>query len=466
MQFKKIFDNIIWIAIDYIGFQFINLIIQIFLARLLSPSDFGVLSIIVVFLAIFNVFFEQGIVNSMVINKIKSEDQLSSFYWISLFLGIIFTICLIILSYPIAVLLNNNHLIAPLQVISLCLISNSMLVVYKYLLLKDLKFKLQARITMFSALISGIIGIYFAYIGYGYWSLIIKTLIMNILLFLLMSITSTWKPKMHFNFLDIRMHIKTIIHIVSIAILEVLNSYALNIAIGKQYTIHQLGYYTNAQKFTQIFSNLIILLTNKMSLAKLPLLTNYKKQQIINNVTVIYTAILIPISFLLLYLSPKLIYYVLGEQWLKSDKYFKVFILISFLNILVKNFVTLTEVINETKFLLKIEVSYKFFSLGGALLLVIMKINLINVLIFLLLSNLIYLIFFLQKYCFIESIKKIIIMMIFFFISSLTYFKFYYDKSFLLDIKYLPLVYFTIFLIIINILQIKNLIFKSGEKYE
>lgn len=362
------------------------------------PEDFGKISLIIIFVAIFSTIFEQGYLNSLLIGKNIKTIDLNTIFYFSIFLGILSYIFIFFISDLVAKFYQIEELSLLLRILGVSVIFNSFLVVFKYELMKELKYKKQALITLVSGIVSGVVAIIMAANHFEAWSLVAKTLIMNIMITVLMISTSKWRPILAFNFGILKKHFKNGNNIMLVGILETLYSYSLNIVIGKYYGVRELGYYTNAQKFTQIIGNAFILVSKKFSLSVIPSFNDMKKVTIINNSVTYLNAIILPIILFILLNSDLIITLLLGEQWIGTVMYFEVFILIAYFNILIKQYLILTEVLNKTSLLVKLESSFKIVAIGLSIMLIINGTDLILILLTLLFIHIIYFLIYLIMY--------------------------------------------------------------------
>lgn len=169
---KKTLKGVIWSSAERFSIQGIQFLTMLIMARLLTPEDYGILGILLVLITVAQVFVDSGFSQALIRKNDRSEtDNSTVFYFnlvVSIFLyGILyFTAPAIEKFYEMPLLANYT------RVIGVIIIINSLTVVQVALYSAAIDFKTQAKASLISVLISGIIGIVLAYKGFGPWALV------------------------------------------------------------------------------------------------------------------------------------------------------------------------------------------------------------------------------------------------------------------------------------------------------
>ena len=159
----KIVNAIGWSAIERFSVQGISFIVQLVLARLLTPSDFGVIGMLSIFLQISQVFIDSGFANALIQKQDCREKDFSTVFYYNLTVSILLYIVLYF-SAPYIAKFYSTEIITPvLRVLTLVLIFNALSIVQRTILVKNVDFKSQSKVTLTSSLISGCLGIYLAF---------------------------------------------------------------------------------------------------------------------------------------------------------------------------------------------------------------------------------------------------------------------------------------------------------------
>ena len=169
-----------WTAFERFGSQFINLLVQVLLARILAPEIFGLIGLIQIFITLAQVIVEAGIGNYIIQRKELYHYDKSTSLVINLFLGIIIYIVLFFTAPIIGEFYNQIILIDVIRLYSIAFVLQSLYVTNQAIFQRNLKFKNIAYITVISSLISAIISISFVYFYKSIYVLVIQQLVFHL----------------------------------------------------------------------------------------------------------------------------------------------------------------------------------------------------------------------------------------------------------------------------------------------
>lgn len=241
-----------WTALERFSTQFIQLVLGIVIARFVTPDEYGILGILLIFTTIAQIFIDSGLGSALIYrNKIDAEGLgtvfVFNFLISSVFAGLIY------ISSPYAEsFFNIPHLAQYLQVCLLIVFANNFVVVPTAILKIRLDFKSLALANFWSSTLGGIVGVYFAYNGYGVWALVIMTICKSLLSCVLLFAHSRWLPTLKFStsiFLDLyRYAIKIFSASFITTFVEQLSSFA----IGKFLNPFSLGIFTRSNQFANV----------------------------------------------------------------------------------------------------------------------------------------------------------------------------------------------------------------------
>lgn len=255
MSFKeKTAKGFVWTMVDTL-FNYAGLfVINIILARLLSPVEFGVIGILAIFLTVFESLIDGGFTNALIrAEKVENHDYNTVFIF-----NITFSIalyCLLFFSAPlISRFFDDRGLTIYARVLGLVLIINALSGVHRTILTRAIDFKYQAIISVASTIISGVIGIYMAYTGYGVWSLIAQQLSRALITTIMFWINSRWYPKFEFSLQSFKNLFAFGWKVMVSSLIGTIGTELNSAVIGKIYTKDILGLYTRAKQFTDVVS--------------------------------------------------------------------------------------------------------------------------------------------------------------------------------------------------------------------
>jgi teichuronic acid exporter len=249
---EKTVNGLLWSFIDSFANQGVQFIIGIVLARLLSPREFGLIGMLTIFIAISQSFIDSGFANALIRKKDCTQADFSTVFFFNLLIGLFFYIVLFFSAPGISIFFKEPQLKGLLQVLGLGLIINSFTVIQQTILVKRIDFKLQTRISIISAIASGIIGIGMAYLGYGVWSLVFRTLTGFFFTSFLLWLWNNWKPTFVFSTQSFHELFRFGSKLLASGLIETAYKNINYFIIGKYFSAQELGMYTRADQFKSI----------------------------------------------------------------------------------------------------------------------------------------------------------------------------------------------------------------------
>lgn len=310
--------GIIWTTIGRFAGQGIQFLIGIILARLLMPSDYGVLGMIAIFLAISNSFVDSGMGSGLVQKNKCSDEDFSTVFVFNLGVSVFFYGLLFFTAPFIADFYDTPSLEPITRVIALIIIINALSVVQRNRLTISMNFKTQANVNIIATLVSGIFAIYFAYTGFGVWSLVIRELINSIVSVVLFWYFSHWKPSIQFSKQSFKELFGYGSKLLAAGIYAQVFNNIYNIVIGKAYSSRELGFYSQAKAFSELIAGTV---TSILSQVTFPLLASLKEDKtrmvsVYRRLIKMSSFLIFPTMTMLSVLSDPFIRLFLGEKWL------------------------------------------------------------------------------------------------------------------------------------------------------
>ena len=238
-----------WSAIERLSYQGITFIIQIVLARHLTPDDYGVVAMLAIFLQIAQVFIDSGFANALIKKQDCTDADYSTVFHYNLGIALLLYFMLFWASSAIATFYNTPLLVPILRVLALTLIFNALSIVQQTILVKRVDFKSQSVVTFSSAVVSGAVGIFFACRGLGPWALVIQQLLNSILRTVLYWFVVRWMPKLVFSLTSFRYLFGFGSKLLASILIDVVYKNIYKLVIGKRFLERDLGFYTKAEEF-------------------------------------------------------------------------------------------------------------------------------------------------------------------------------------------------------------------------
>lgn len=196
---RKTVHGMTWSLVDNIANSGITFLVGLILARLLTPMEYGIMAMITIFIAISTSIIDSGFSNALIRkSEIKRIDYNTVFYF-NLAISIFLYIILYIVSPVISSFFKEPILIKVTRVISWILIINALGIIPRTILVVNIDFKTQTKVSLISSIVSGVVGIGMAFYGLGVWSLVGQQLSRQLFNTFFLWIYCRWRPVWEFS---------------------------------------------------------------------------------------------------------------------------------------------------------------------------------------------------------------------------------------------------------------------------
>lgn len=350
-----------WSAIDRFFSLGVNLVVQLLLARMLSPSDFGVIAMLAIFINVAQSVSECGFTNALIRKQDCNQDDYSTAFYLNLGISSVIYVLFFFIAPYIASFYEMPLINGLLRVYSFVFIFDALRVVQYSKLCRRLDFRSIALISSAAVFLSGIIGLYLAYTGYGAWALVGQTLSSTFFYFVFLSIKERWQPSLSYNKESFHYLWTFGSRMIMTGVISRVYSNIYGLIIGKFYAPSTLGLFNNGQKYSQFYPSLVESIFVKNSL---PILSNYQSDN--NKLSVLYRKYVQLVSFLtfpvcvfLFVFANQIIILLFTEKWIDCVIYFRIFAITALL--IPANTINLNilQVKGRTDYTLKAEVIKK-----------------------------------------------------------------------------------------------------------
>lgn len=324
---NSVISSLFWKSLERGGVTGIMFIVQIILARLLLPADYGIIALIVVFIAISQIFVESGLGTALIQKKEVTEIDYSSVFYLSLGVALISYSILFVAAPFIAAFYNQPSITAVLRVLGLILFFGALNSVQNAIIARNFLFR-KLFISSFAAvLIAGTIGIGMAYTGYGVWALVGQQLASIVALCAIMGFTLRWRPKLLFSLVRVKELYSFGWKLLTSSLIGVTYENLSLLVIGKLYPASMLGYYTKGREFPGI------LVSNIDSSIQAVMLPAYSRnqdnkfvvKQIMRRALVTSSFLVFPAMAGLAAVAEPLIELLLTDKWLIAVPFLQIF---------------------------------------------------------------------------------------------------------------------------------------------
>jgi len=292
----------------------------IFLARLLNPSDYGLVGMLAIFIVLFEMLVDSGFGASILQKKSPEPIDYNTVFWFNLFVSIVLYLILFISAPFIADFFKENSLVTIIRVLGVVSVINAFGSIQGKYLNKNYLYIPLNKVYVFTLVCSSIIAVLFAYLGFGVWSLIIKSLTFAVMLNFGWWMLSPWKPTLTFSMKSLKSLFGFGSKIFAISIFDSIFNNLYSLIIGKLFSVQKLGYYTRGKQFTDLPE---IFIRNGPFTLLFPALSNIQDQD--ERLLRVYKKILSMLAFLLFptyailgCISYPLVKVLLTDKWLPS----------------------------------------------------------------------------------------------------------------------------------------------------
>lgn len=324
---EQTLSGVKWSAIGRFSTQGISFVIGLILARLLSPADYGIVGMLGIFFAIAQTFIDSGFGSALIRKKDCTDADYSTAFYFNIVVGIVCFLILFLSAPFIANFFDTPILKDISRVLGIGMFVNSLTLVQGAKLTAALDFKSQAKISLITTILSGIIGITMAYTGHGVWSLVYQSISSTIIRTILLWYITHWMPQMTFSKQSFKSLFGFGSKILTANLLHTVYTNLTTIIIGKFYTAKDLGYYSRGESLATFSSSNI---TNILQSVTYPILSKIQDDdehliQVYRKYISMTSMIIFFGMFLMASLAEPLIITLLTDKWANSIIFLQVF---------------------------------------------------------------------------------------------------------------------------------------------
>ena len=317
---EKTAQGLFWAFLSSGGIQLLNLVIGIFLARLLSPEEYGIVGMLAIFTLLANNLQDSGFGVALVnIKDIKHNDY-NSVFWFNVGTSILLYLILFMCAPLIAGFFHQPCLV-PLSrfvflgfiIASLCISPNAMLV-------RGLKMKEKAITSLMALIISGTVGVIMAFKGFSYWSLATQQVLYNVVICFGRYYFTRWCPTFKVNFRPVKQMFSFSYKVLITSIVTTVNNNLLTVVFGRLFPAQSVGNYTQANKWNTMANQLVINTVNQVAQ---PVFTrvnddNERQRRVFGKMLRFTAFMAFPAMFGLALVAPQVILLAIGDKWVNS----------------------------------------------------------------------------------------------------------------------------------------------------
>lgn len=272
----KTVKGVIWSAVDRFSAQGIQFVFSILIARLLVPEDYGVIAMLNIFLAVSQTFIDSGFGTALIRKIDRTETDFSTVFYFNIAVAVFFYLGLFFAAPAIANFYNTPLLVPVTRVTAINLVIGSLSGIHNAKLSIAIDFKSRAKISIVSAVLTGSVGLWMAYAGYGVWALVVQTVFAGIIRTIMLWVIVKWYPKLVFSWQSFKEMFSFGSKLLASGLLDTIYNNIYPLVIGKVFSPTTLGVYSKANSLAQFPSSNI---TSVLQSVTFPVLSTIQNEE-------------------------------------------------------------------------------------------------------------------------------------------------------------------------------------------
>lgn len=272
----KTVKGVIWSAVDRFSAQGIQFVFSILIARLLVPEDYGVIAMLNIFLAVSQTFIDSGFATALIRKIDRTDTDFSTVFYFNIAVAVFFYLGLFFAAPAIANFYNTPLLVPVTRVTAINLVIGSLSGIHNAKLSIEIDFKSRAKVSVVSAVLTGAVGLWMAYSGYGVWALVVQTVFAGIIRTIMLWIIVKWYPKLVFSWKSFKEMFSFGSKLLVSGLLDTIYNNIYPLVIGKVFSPTTLGVYSKANSLAQFPSSNI---TSVLHSVTFPVLSTIQNEE-------------------------------------------------------------------------------------------------------------------------------------------------------------------------------------------
>lgn len=313
----KTVKGVLWSSVERFSVQGVQFLVMLVIARILDPKDFGLVGMLAIFMAVSQTLIDSGFSQALIRKQDRTETDNSTVFYFNIVISTLLYLLLYAVAPWVADFYNEPQLCILMRVLCFVVVINSFGVVQRAIYTALIDFKTQAKASFVAAVVSGGVGIFLAISGYGVWTLVWQQILNAVINTLLLWILSNWHPQWIYSWNSFRELFSFGSKLMVSGLLDTVYNNMYTLIIGKVFNATSLGFYYQADRFTQFPSSNITGILQRVTYPVLCSIQDdderlkYSFRQLLR----LSAFVIFPLMSLLAGISNPLILLILGEKW-------------------------------------------------------------------------------------------------------------------------------------------------------
>ena len=314
----KVLNGLFWKLMENGGAQGVQFLVSIILARLLSPEEYGVVGVILIFVTIANVLVQNGFSTALIQKRKVDDTDFSSVFFFNMAVSAVIYLVLFLAAPGIAYFYRNQEMTALVRVLAVVLFPGGVISIQNAYVSRNMAFKGLFISSFAASMISGAISIFLAYRGLGVWALVWQQIAYYFFYMLILFMSISWKPRLLFSILRIKTMFAFGWKLLCASLLDTVYNNIYGLVIGRIYNESMLGNYNRGEQFPKlIVSNLGAAIQSVM----LPVLSASQDEpervkSMLRRAITVSSYLVLPMMAGLIAVARPMVLLLLGEKWL------------------------------------------------------------------------------------------------------------------------------------------------------
>lgn len=323
---QKVVKGTVWALFERFSNQIIMFVVGIVLARLLTPTDYGTVALLSLFLAIASVLADSGFGLALIQKKNVTELDFNSVFYCSLAVSGTLYIALFVAAPWIAQFYGVPVLVPILRIQAISLIFNSINSIQNAEIARNLKFNLSFRISLITNISSAIVGIRMAFLGYGVWALVWSQILSGLVGTIARWFIVRWRPKFMFSFTALKPLFSFGWKMIFVNLLDSLYKNLYGLLVGKMYSKEDLAYVNKGQNQPSILMNSV---EGTLASVTLPTFSKFQgdREKMVNAMRKMITCssfVVFPMMTIFAFTAYGQVKLLYGDKWLPIVPYIQI----------------------------------------------------------------------------------------------------------------------------------------------
>lgn len=324
---RQAISGMIWASIGSVGGGILNLLVMFILARLLEPSDFGVMELLVVVTSVSTVLVDSGFSQALIRDKNATDIDCSTVFYINLSISTFLYLLLFAAAPLLSVFFHLPEFTNYSRVAFLCIIIDSVAVIQNIKYTKDVNFRPIAISILCGVVVAGILTISLSKMGMGTWALVFFILINSLVKSTCLWILSRWRPMWAFSTISMKKYWRFGSFVLLQSLIDKIAMDVESLLIGRVYTKSQLGFFSQSRKINSYFGQALTSVVVKVSYPVLVKIgdTDEQLKAGYRKIMGYTTFVIAPIMVFIFCFPYETMHALFGEKWIEAGAYLRLF---------------------------------------------------------------------------------------------------------------------------------------------